>query len=72
MDLIRRLKPTHLRLISEIARHQKLQLAAESMGVSQPAASRMLADIEAEAGAPLFVRHPRWMEPPYPGDPERA
>jgi DNA-binding transcriptional LysR family regulator len=63
MDLIRRLKPTHLRLISEIARHQKLQLAAESMGVSQPAASRMLADIEAEAGAPLFVRHPRWMEP---------
>lgn len=63
MDLARRLKPTHLRLIHEIARLQKLQLAAEALAISQPAASRMLAEIEAGAGAPLFIRHPRWMEP---------
>ncbi|NIZ08175.1 LysR family transcriptional regulator [Pseudooceanicola sp. HF7] len=63
MDLIRRLKPTHLRLIAEIAQRQKLQLAAEALAMSQPAASRMLAEIESEAGAPLFIRHPRWMEP---------
>ncbi|MBT9382866.1 LysR family transcriptional regulator [Pseudooceanicola sp. CBS1P-1] len=63
MDLFRRLKPTHLRLVAEIARRQKLQLAAEALAMSQPAASRMLADIEQETGAPLFIRHPRWMEP---------
>ncbi|QPM90843.1 LysR family transcriptional regulator [Pseudooceanicola algae] len=63
MDLIRRLKPIHLRLVTEIARQQKLQLAAAELAISQPAASRMLAEIEQEAGAPLFIRHPRWMEP---------
>lgn len=63
MDIIRRLKPHHLRLISEIGRLQKLNLAAEAMAMSQPAASRILADIEDNAGAPLFFRHPRWMEP---------
>lgn len=68
MDLIKRLKPTHLRLIHEIARRQKLQLAAEALAMSQPAASRMLADIEAEAGAALFIRHPRWMEPTPVGE----
>ena len=62
MDLSRRLKPNHLKLIDEIAKKQKLQLAAETLSMSQPAASRMLADIEAYMGTPLFVRHPRWME----------
>ncbi|WP_417741995.1 LysR family transcriptional regulator [Salipiger sp.] len=62
MDLSRRLKPSHLMLIDEIAKKQKLQLAAEALSISQPAASRMLADIEANMGTPLFVRHPRWME----------
>ena len=62
MDLSRRLKPNHLKLIDEIAKKQKLQLAAEALSISQPAASRMLADIETNMGTPLFVRHPRWME----------
>ena len=68
MDLIKRLKPIHFRLVDQIARRQKLQLAAEALAMSQPAASRMLADVEAELGAPLFVRHPRWMEPTPVGE----
>lgn len=68
MDLTKRLKPVHLRLIDEIARRQKLQLAAEALAMSQPAASRMLADVEAETGVPLFTRHPRGMEPTQAGE----
>ncbi|WP_010141840.1 LysR family transcriptional regulator [Oceanicola sp. S124] len=63
MDLTKRLKPVHFRLVDEIARRQKLHLAAEALAMSQPAASRMLADVETELGAPLFIRHARWMEP---------
>lgn len=62
MNLIGRLKPTHLRLIVEIAKLQKLQLAANALNMSQPAASRVLSDIEGHVGSPLFIRHPRWME----------
>lgn len=63
LNLIGRVKPTHLRLIVEIAKLQKLQLAAETLNMSQPAASRVLSDIENHVGSPLFTRHPRWMEP---------
>jgi len=63
MKFAHRLKPTHLRLIVETARHQKLNVAAEQLGMSQPAASRILSDIETQVGAELFIRHPRWMEP---------
>ena len=63
VDLTRRLKPTHLRLILEIARLRKLQLAAQHVGMTQPAASRILSEIEAQVGAALFIRHRRWMEP---------
>ena len=37
------LKPAQLRLIHEVALHGQLQLAAESLAMTQPAASRMLA-----------------------------
>lgn len=57
------LKPTQLRLLHEIAAHGQLQLAAMAISVSQPAASRMLADIEKQLGTPLFHRLPVGMEP---------
>ncbi|MFD1797902.1 LysR family transcriptional regulator [Paracoccus aurantiacus] len=57
------LKPNQLRLLRAIEDHGKLQLAAETCAVSQPAASRMLAETERQFGAPLFVRHPTGMEP---------
>lgn len=57
------LKPAQLRLIVEIAQSGQLQLAAAAASVTQPAASRMLAEIERAAGAPLFLRQPKGMEP---------
>lgn len=57
------LKPAQLRLIQQIAEHGQLQLAAETVGMTQPAASRMLAEIEHQVGAALFLRQPKGMEP---------
>lgn len=57
------LKPAQLRLVAEIAEHGQLQLAAAEIAVTQPAASRMLAQIERAVGAALFLRHPKGMEP---------
>lgn len=57
------LKPAQLRLIHEVALHGQLQLAAESLAMTQPAASRMLAEAERQIGAPLFIRQPKGMEP---------
>lgn len=63
MDLLRRIKPAHLDLVQKIAEHKKLQLAATAHGISQPAASRILSDIETLAGSDLFIRYPTGMEP---------
>lgn len=57
------LKPTQLRLLHEIAQHGQLQMAAETCAMTQPAASRMLAGIERQVGARLFLRQPTGMEP---------
>lgn len=56
------LKPAQLRLLRAIGDHGKLQLAAESCAISQPAASRMLSEIETRFGAPLFLRQPKGLE----------
>ena len=60
---IRSLKPSHLRLIHEVAQQGQLQLAADALGMTQPAASRMLAEAERQIGAALFARQPKGMEP---------
>lgn len=62
MDFAHRLKPQHLELILRIAETGQLQRAAQMVAISQPAASRILAEIEQRAGAPLFDRHPKGME----------
>lgn len=63
MSLARRLKPSHLRLVLKIAETGQLRIAAAVQGISQPAASRILIEIEAETGTPLFTRHAKGMEP---------
>lgn len=63
MTLARKLKPPYLRLVLKIAETGQLQIAAASQGISQPAASRILTEIETEAGTPLFFRHAKGMEP---------
>ncbi len=57
-----RLKLNHLTLITEIARHQQLSLAARALHITQPAASRLLAELEREIDAPVCKRHPRGLE----------
>ncbi len=55
------LKLSQLRLIAAIAEHGQLSVAAEALAITQPAASRMLAEIERVVGAPLFARHAKGM-----------
>lgn len=68
MELATRLKPRQLRLIQRIGETRQLQSAAHMLAMSQPAASRVLAEIEAEVGTPLFTRHPKGMEPTLVGE----
>ena len=63
MDFANRLRPSHLALLMWIAETGQLQRAAQMAAMSQPAASRVLAEIEARAGGALFERHPKGMRP---------
>ncbi|MGG7516745.1 LysR family transcriptional regulator [Allorhizobium undicola] len=60
--LSQRLQPRHFSLIKAIADLGQLSLAAASLSMTQPAASRMLAEIEKIVGATVFVRTPKGME----------
>ncbi|MFK7853214.1 MAG: LysR substrate-binding domain-containing protein [Granulosicoccus sp.] len=61
--LINRLQWRHLRLVKAIHETGQLSSAAERMAVTQPSASRMLAEIETMVEQRLFVRNPRGMTP---------
>lgn len=58
-----RLTMRHIRLINAIGETGQISLAASQMGISQPAASRSLGEIEQLVGAPLFERMVRGMVP---------
>lgn len=53
------LKFNHMRMIAAIDQHNNLSAAAAALNVSQPAASRMVAEMEAIVDAPLLERHAR-------------
>ncbi|MGV8984817.1 MAG: LysR family transcriptional regulator [Cypionkella sp.] len=56
-NLLRKgLKLSHLRLLAALAEAEQLTHAAAAMGVSQPAASRLVAEIERIVGAPVHER----------------
>ncbi len=59
----RTLKLAHLRTIEALARHGSLLKAAGPLGVTQPALSRTLHEVETLVGQPLFERIPRGMKP---------
>ncbi len=63
MALLHHIRPSQLRLLLKIAEVGQLQVAASALAMSQPAASRILAEIEARAEAKLFKRTPKGMEP---------
>ena len=55
--LLRRgLKLSHLRLLASLAETGQITLAAQAVGVAQPAASRLLAEIEGIIGHPAHER----------------
>lgn len=57
----RGLKLAHLRLLAAMADTGQLGLAADRMGVTQPAASRLLAEVERIVGRPVHSRTGRGM-----------
>ncbi|PPC74527.1 LysR family transcriptional regulator [Pokkaliibacter plantistimulans] len=63
IGIAKHLKINQLRLISAIAEHGQLGLAADELTLTQPAASRMLSEIENALGAKLFERHAKGMVP---------
>ena len=61
-----RLKLRHLQLLVALGEQRALNRAAESLGLSQPAASKLLIDLEAAMRQPLFDRIGRGLVPnPY-------
>jgi DNA-binding transcriptional LysR family regulator len=56
-SLLRRgIKIGHLRLVAALAETGQVGAAAAAVGITQPAASRLLSEVEALAGAPLYAR----------------
>ena len=58
-----RLRFRHLQFLDILGRTRNLRLAAEQIHITQPAATKILADIEEIFGAALFERLPREMRP---------
>ncbi|MFN3991913.1 MAG: LysR family transcriptional regulator [Tabrizicola flagellatus] len=59
---LRRLKPVQLRLLAELDQAGALGVAAARIGIAQPAASRLLADMEALLGLSLHERQGRGLQ----------
>lgn len=56
-DFLRKgLKLSHLRLMAALAETGQIGLAAASLGIAQPAASRLLAEVERISGQPVHLR----------------
>lgn len=68
MRFIQHIKPLHLRLLLKTHETGQLQVAARALGMSQPAASRILAEVESRCGSALFIRTPKGMEATPVGD----
>lgn len=61
------LKTRHLVLLVELGRHGSIMQAAQAARMTQPAASRLLAELERVLAVPLFERLPRGVEPTWYG-----
>ncbi len=58
-----RLKMRHLVLLGELGEHRSIMHAAAAAHMTQPAASKMLTELEQILGTPLFDRMPRGVVP---------
>lgn len=61
--LMSRLKLRHLTLLTSVGRLRSLTRAAHAMGMSQPAATKALAEVEHIFEAPLFTRSRQGLQP---------
>jgi len=66
--LLGRLNLRHFRLIHAIAENGQLSTAADRVGLTQPAASRRIAEAERLIGQSLFERHAKGMKPTLYGE----
>lgn len=64
----RRLRLQQLRLLVSLDETHNMARSAESLGMSQPAASRVLRELEELMGIALFERLPRGLQPTWFGD----
>ena len=64
----RRLKLRDLHVFSTVAERGSMAKAAQQLGVSQPAVSEVIADLEHALGVRLFDRHTQGIEPTIFGD----
>ena len=58
-----RIKTRQLALLAHLDRERSVLRAAEAVGMSQPAASKLLRELEEALGVSLFERHARGVEP---------
>jgi len=63
-----RLKTRQLLLVIALAEESKIHRAADALNITQPAASKLLKDLEDVLGVPLFDRLPRGMVPTWYGE----
>lgn len=61
------LKTRHLVLLVELGRHGSIMQAAQAANLTQPAASKLLGELEHSLGVQLFERLPRGVAPTYYG-----
>lgn len=61
------LKTRHMVLLVELGRHGSIMHAAQAAKLTQPAASKLLGELEHALGVPLFDRMPRGVEPTWYG-----
>ncbi len=61
------LKFSQLRLLAVLKETEQIGAAAEQVGMTQPAASRLLSQLEDMIGAPIFRRHARGITLTEPG-----
>ncbi|MFZ6724252.1 LysR substrate-binding domain-containing protein [Undibacterium sp. MH2W] len=62
------LKTRHLVLLVELGRHGSILHAAQAANLTQPAASKLLGELEHALGVPLFERLPRGVVPTSYGE----
>src|ERR1043166_6373920 len=60
---VSRLRFRHLQFLDILGKTRNLRLTAEQMHITQPAATKVLMDIEEMLESPLFDRLPRGMRP---------